>query len=315
MCVNESISTGAMFEFLKEAQVLDMGVAILNPNQNDFYHIPIRGNSNPAEHTLYVNDYILCNCKATDIIMVAHGTAGEVVIRLVNEREKLHPRIRAIAFIDVEHDIKSANPGTKDLIQKVGRSWLKSNHPLDTTIFDKVAKAGCACFSSGHIRAEMAVTSATPSVLNFIRGAIKSVLGTRKVEEEREKLEEQERIKLKKREYEEFKDKLVAKREGAPSNISHDELIDLCFEVHWQCLREFKISADTQKVAGIIKANDSEEANTCKICYDEVINVTLAPCGHRCMCQHCGEDMKNSGRRLCPICRANITNFIITFDA
>eukprot|EP01061_Rhynchopus_euleeides_P033471 TRINITY_DN5611_c0_g1_i10.p1 TRINITY_DN5611_c0_g1~~TRINITY_DN5611_c0_g1_i10.p1 ORF type:complete len:403 (+),score=44.53 TRINITY_DN5611_c0_g1_i10:541-1749(+) len=43
---------------------------------------------------------------------------------------------------------------------------------------------------------------------------------------------------------------------------------------------------------------DPEDPNTCKICYDSVINCVLLDCGHMCVCMGCAKRLRN-----CPMCR------------
>eukprot|EP01059_Diplonema_ambulator_P036458 TRINITY_DN9080_c0_g2_i1.p1 TRINITY_DN9080_c0_g2~~TRINITY_DN9080_c0_g2_i1.p1 ORF type:complete len:274 (+),score=82.07 TRINITY_DN9080_c0_g2_i1:97-918(+) len=43
---------------------------------------------------------------------------------------------------------------------------------------------------------------------------------------------------------------------------------------------------------------DPEDPNTCKICFDSVINCILLDCGHMCVCLPCAKRLKN-----CPMCR------------
>jgi len=48
-----------------------------------------------------------------------------------------------------------------------------------------------------------------------------------------------------------------------------------------------------------------EEARTCKICFDEPINVALMDCGHLAVCATCAESLE-SRRGACPICQTDI---------
>eukprot|EP01064_Diplonema_japonicum_P020750 TRINITY_DN30329_c0_g1_i1.p1 TRINITY_DN30329_c0_g1~~TRINITY_DN30329_c0_g1_i1.p1 ORF type:complete len:271 (+),score=28.13 TRINITY_DN30329_c0_g1_i1:45-857(+) len=43
---------------------------------------------------------------------------------------------------------------------------------------------------------------------------------------------------------------------------------------------------------------DPEDQNTCKICFDSIINCILLDCGHMCVCMPCAKRLKN-----CPMCR------------
>ena len=47
----------------------------------------------------------------------------------------------------------------------------------------------------------------------------------------------------------------------------------------------------------------------CIICLENPKTVTIAPCGHKCLCFECYNKLKNN-MNLCPICRKNIQSFI-----
>lgn len=48
-----------------------------------------------------------------------------------------------------------------------------------------------------------------------------------------------------------------------------------------------------------------EEARTCKVCFDELIDVALIDCGHLAVCNTCAESLA-SRRGPCPICQTDI---------
>ena len=53
----------------------------------------------------------------------------------------------------------------------------------------------------------------------------------------------------------------------------------------------------------IQEEDDSQEKDTCKICFVNEINAVILPCGHFAICTVCGQSLK--GKR-CPICRKGI---------
>ena len=65
-------------------------------------------------------------------------------------------------------------------------------------------------------------------------------------------------------------------------------------------------SSDTES----LKAENEKlkEMQTCKICMDNPVNVTLLPCGHLVCCESCAPHL-----RKCPICRRRIDGSIKTF--
>jgi len=50
---------------------------------------------------------------------------------------------------------------------------------------------------------------------------------------------------------------------------------------------------------------EKEELRTCKVCYDNIMDCVLQPCGHLTSCMKCGEDMRKKPLP-CPICRKKI---------
>lgn len=59
-----------------------------------------------------------------------------------------------------------------------------------------------------------------------------------------------------------------------------------------------------------IETLDIEDENLCKICFDNELNCTLEPCGHKELCSVCAKFLK-----LCPFCRCEIKNTIINTES
>lgn len=56
------------------------------------------------------------------------------------------------------------------------------------------------------------------------------------------------------------------------------------------------------------------EEQTCAICLSESREFTFIPCGHRVLCEDCGEQLKAAGNMTCIICRAPATMIIKVYD-
>lgn len=54
-----------------------------------------------------------------------------------------------------------------------------------------------------------------------------------------------------------------------------------------------------------------QENNTCVICLVNAREIALRPCGHVCTCLSCYEAMPN--RKLCPVCRAAVTEIVAVY--
>jgi len=56
--------------------------------------------------------------------------------------------------------------------------------------------------------------------------------------------------------------------------------------------------------------NYSQEADVCKICFENQVDTVILPCGHCCCCYFCLEGMKD-----CPICRRPIDKLVKIFKS
>merc|ERR1712098_367062 len=54
---------------------------------------------------------------------------------------------------------------------------------------------------------------------------------------------------------------------------------------------------------------EKEEDNDCAVCMDSEKTHVLVPCGHRCVCQACGDELNaTDDLRKCPMCREPFTH-------
>jgi len=59
------------------------------------------------------------------------------------------------------------------------------------------------------------------------------------------------------------------------------------------------------------KRQQKKCGTTCSICWDDVPLLTLAPCGHQCICTVCCEQLSTPRRTpRCPVCRADIESTV-----
>lgn len=52
----------------------------------------------------------------------------------------------------------------------------------------------------------------------------------------------------------------------------------------------------------------------CCVCMAARKDAVLTPCGHKAMCQRCGDQLKARGRQ-CPLCRSSITSVVHVFES
>ena len=56
-------------------------------------------------------------------------------------------------------------------------------------------------------------------------------------------------------------------------------------------------------------------AATCCVCWEEAATHLFVPCGHQCVCMHCGERVMEASEplRCCVVCRASVSMVIKLF--
>ncbi|XP_051512569.1 cotranscriptional regulator FAM172A homolog isoform X2 [Myxocyprinus asiaticus] len=105
-----------------------------NPQrEQETEHIPIRENSTPEEHTLYVWDHFISKSLAKNIYIVAHSYGGLAFVNLMIQREpEVKNRVRAVAMTDSVHNVwhQEANKSIQDWLREAHRrlTGLREEH-------------------------------------------------------------------------------------------------------------------------------------------------------------------------------------------
>lgn len=103
LCINNSLKAGTIFDYLDIARECNLGVIVLNPNQdrirlrvisdqhpNGVFHpdhaYPILGHEDHIKHIVYVHDHFIAKTAAKDLFMVAHSRGGSSALHLLNNR-------------------------------------------------------------------------------------------------------------------------------------------------------------------------------------------------------------------------------------
>uniref|UniRef100_A0A8C2E672 Family with sequence similarity 172 member A n=1 Tax=Cyprinus carpio TaxID=7962 RepID=A0A8C2E672_CYPCA len=93
-----------------------------NPQkEREMEHIPIRENSTPEEHTLYVWDHFISKSLAKNIFIVAHSYGGLSFVNLMIQREaEVKNHVRAVAMTDSVHNVwhQEANKSIRDWLRE-----------------------------------------------------------------------------------------------------------------------------------------------------------------------------------------------------
>ncbi|XP_051539143.1 cotranscriptional regulator FAM172A homolog isoform X2 [Myxocyprinus asiaticus] len=108
-----------------------------NKKKKDFYekyrnpqkereteHIPIRDNSTPEEHTLYVWDHFISKSLAKNVFILAHSYGGLAFVNLMIQREpEVKNCVRAVAMTDSVHNVwhQEANKSIQDWLRELSQ--------------------------------------------------------------------------------------------------------------------------------------------------------------------------------------------------
>eukprot|EP00761_Pharyngomonas_kirbyi_P009231 gb/GECH01009247.1/.p1 GENE.gb/GECH01009247.1/~~gb/GECH01009247.1/.p1 ORF type:complete len:312 (+),score=72.24 gb/GECH01009247.1/:1-936(+) len=181
LCVNDSLETGSILPYLREAQHRNWEIVVLNPNLNQKNGKQIPHHETPEQHVRYVWDQVLPNTPRT-VVVAAFSYGGQCMIDLLSSPSlSLH----AIAFIDSVHILPSPSPRRLSRFLRTRTcNWAASHRPLDDDLDDgshsndthmnRTGGSGCPCLSAGHPRHEYAPSSAMRSVFLFLEQQIEN---------------------------------------------------------------------------------------------------------------------------------------------
>uniref|UniRef100_A0A4W4FYH9 Arb2 domain-containing protein n=1 Tax=Electrophorus electricus TaxID=8005 RepID=A0A4W4FYH9_ELEEL len=130
--------------------------------------IPIRGNSSPEEHTLYVWDHFISTSLAKNIFVVAHSYGGLSFLDLMIQREEeVKSRVRAVAMTDSVHNVwhQNANRSIQGWLKERCCNWVSSPEPLDTPVEPMLPD--CLHLSAGTERHDLTSWRSFHSIFRF----------------------------------------------------------------------------------------------------------------------------------------------------
>ncbi|XP_051512550.1 cotranscriptional regulator FAM172A homolog isoform X1 [Myxocyprinus asiaticus] len=146
-----------------------------NPQrEQETEHIPIRENSTPEEHTLYVWDHFISKSLAKNIYIVAHSYGGLAFVNLMIQREpEVKNRVRAVAMTDSVHNVwhQEANKSIQDWLREHCCNWVSSPEPLDTLVDPMLTD--CPRVSAGTEKHELTSWRSFHSIFKFFCNALK----------------------------------------------------------------------------------------------------------------------------------------------
>ncbi|XP_072372387.1 cotranscriptional regulator ARB2A homolog isoform X4 [Scyliorhinus torazame] len=145
-----------------------------NPQkEKETKHIPIRDNSTPEEHTIYVWDHFISRSSAKNVVFVAHSYGGLVFVELMIQREaEVKSKVISVALTDSVHNVwhQEAGKSILDWMQEHCRNWVSSSEPLDTPV--EFMLPDCPRVSAGTERHELTSWKSFNSIFNYFTQAL-----------------------------------------------------------------------------------------------------------------------------------------------
>eukprot|EP01129_Flabellula_baltica_P017244 TRINITY_DN949_c0_g1_i1.p1 TRINITY_DN949_c0_g1~~TRINITY_DN949_c0_g1_i1.p1 ORF type:complete len:384 (-),score=66.41 TRINITY_DN949_c0_g1_i1:64-1215(-) len=167
--ITDSVHTGTMIPYLKNAGADDFGIILSNP-----YTSHSERNGSPVAHIRNILDMLIENDKTDDIVILANGYGGICAVSLLQYKQ-YHEKLRGIGFIDSSHSInlKRTDDQIQKFLSKRTRNWVPSEAPLGNPVQDPVYEyTGCFCVSAGTSVHTEAPYEAMTDVLGFLRETI-----------------------------------------------------------------------------------------------------------------------------------------------
>ncbi|XP_053336534.1 cotranscriptional regulator FAM172A homolog [Clarias gariepinus] len=130
--------------------------------------IPIRENSSPEEHTLYVWDHFISRSRAKNIFVVAHSYGGLSFVELMIQREdEVMSRVSAVAMTDSVHNVWHQEPSRsiREWLQERCCNWVSNPEPLDTPVDSLLPD--CRRRSAGTEKHELTSWNSFKSIFKF----------------------------------------------------------------------------------------------------------------------------------------------------
>eukprot|EP00062_Callorhinchus_milii_P008547 gi/632951367/ref/XP_007891256.1/ PREDICTED: protein FAM172A isoform X1 [Callorhinchus milii] len=147
-----------------------------NPQkEKESKHIPIRNNSTPEEHTLYVWDHFISKSSVKNVVFVAHSYGGLVFVELMIRREtEVKNKVIAVALTDSVHNVwhQDTVKSILDWMQEHCRNWVSSSEPLDAPVESMLPD--CPRVSAGTERHELTSWKSFNSIFKYFTQALEA---------------------------------------------------------------------------------------------------------------------------------------------
>ncbi|XP_048839037.1 cotranscriptional regulator FAM172A homolog isoform X3 [Brienomyrus brachyistius] len=147
-----------------------------NPQkEKETEQIPIRKNSTPEEHVLYVWDNFISKSAAKNVFLIAHSYGGLSFVELMIKREaQVKSRVQAVAMTDSVHNVwhQEAGKSILEWMQEHCCNWVSSTEPLDTPL--ETMLPDCPRISAGTERHELTSWRSFHSIFKFFTATLEA---------------------------------------------------------------------------------------------------------------------------------------------
>ncbi|CAH0481949.1 unnamed protein product [Peronospora belbahrii] len=161
LLIQEGLELGSMLPVMRRAATCNFAVAVLNPSTNNVTigneTFPIRGNSSPDEHILYVWDNIISRAQARNVYVLAYSFGARSVLTLIHQREELVvKRVNALVFAEGAYhmDPSTTTPSVVQFLKQRAINFKgDAQIPVGGHIPAEEEKLLCSCLSVGNLTA------------------------------------------------------------------------------------------------------------------------------------------------------------------
>ncbi|CAI5701436.1 unnamed protein product [Peronospora effusa] len=166
LLIQEGLELGSMLPVMRRATTCNFAVLVLNPSTNNVTigneTFPIRGNSSPDEHILYMWDHIVSRAQARNVYMLAYSFGARSVLTLIqNREEQVVKRVNALVFAEGAYhmDPSTTSPSVAQFLKQRAINFKgDAQVPVGGHIPAEEEKLSCSCLSVGDL------TASAPSV-------------------------------------------------------------------------------------------------------------------------------------------------------
>lgn len=168
LIINHSMEAGTQIPYINKGRELGFEVLLTNTNDNtrktaDGASRGIKGSRNPTEHAVSVFEKYVIPSDPEAVAIVAHSYGGVVTVELAQKFPQFFKdKVFAVGFTDSVH----AGSLVPEVLIAIGRNWVTSKEPLDTTL--TVSKRDLPRYSAGHIKHEMTSYSCMDALFKFV---------------------------------------------------------------------------------------------------------------------------------------------------